>query len=185
MNDPPAIHETAIVEAGAEIGSDTRIWHHAHVRAGARIGSGCTIGKNVYVDTTVQIGSRTKVQNNVSIYQGVVVGDEVFIGPHAVFTNDRLPRATNAEWEVVPTTVRHGASIGANATIVCGNDIGRWAMVAAGSVVTRPVLDHQLVMGVPARPAGWVCRCGAVVSREADPPSSMECDACAHGGGGD
>jgi UDP-2-acetamido-3-amino-2,3-dideoxy-glucuronate N-acetyltransferase len=152
-----------------------------HVRATARIGAGCTLGKNVYVDAGAVLGDRVKVQNNVSIYQGVIVEDDVFLGPSCVFTNDRHPRATNENWEIVPTLVRTGASIGANATLVCGITVGTWAMVGAGSVVTRDVADHQLVIGNPARHAGWVCRCGRVASRSADQPDSLECDGCSGG----
>ncbi|HUZ21510.1 MAG TPA: acyltransferase [Acidimicrobiales bacterium] len=173
-----SIHETAIVEPGARIGTGTHVWHHSHVRDGAVIGRDCTLGKNVFVDATVVIGDRVKVQNNVSVYRGVTLEDEVFVGPSAVFTNDQLPRASSPDWQITPTLVREGASIGANATIVCGSEIGRWAMVGAGSVVTRSVAPHQLVVGVPARPAGWVCRCGAVVSREASRPASFECAGC-------
>jgi acetyltransferase-like isoleucine patch superfamily enzyme len=171
------IHETAIVEPGAQIGEGTAIWHHAHVRAGATIGRDCTIGKNVYVDSGVSIGHRVKIQNNVSVYAGVTIGDEVFVGPSAVFTNDLLPRAVGY-WAIMPTTVSNGASIGANATIVCGNEIGAYAMVGAGAVVTHSVADHCLVLGNPARPAGWVCRCGAVVSRSMDRPTDLRCPGC-------
>jgi UDP-2-acetamido-3-amino-2,3-dideoxy-glucuronate N-acetyltransferase len=169
---------TAVIEPGATIGSGTAVWHHAHVRTGAVIGSGCTLGKNVFVDEGVTIGDRVKVQNNVSIYRGVDVHDEVFLGPSCVFTNDLFPRAGNPSWELVATVVETGASVGANATIVCGHRLGAWCMVAAGSVVTRDVAPHQLVRGNPARPAGWVCRCGRLASREVDPPASFECDRC-------
>jgi acetyltransferase-like isoleucine patch superfamily enzyme len=172
-------HPTAVVEAGVRIGDDTRVWHHAHVRTGATIGSGCNLGKNVYVDSGAVLGDRVKVQNNVSVYSGVIVEDEVFLGPSCVFTNDRYPRATNPSWEVVPTLVRRGASIGANATIVCGTTIGAWACVGSGAVVTHDVDDHQLVLGSPARPCGWVCKCGVVVSR--DPthrPVDLRCEVC-------
>jgi UDP-2-acetamido-3-amino-2,3-dideoxy-glucuronate N-acetyltransferase len=172
------IHETAIVEPGTTIGPGTKIWHHSHVRSGATIGSACTLGKNVFVDRAVPIGNRVKIQNNVSVYRGVELADEVFVGPHVVFTNDRLPRAVNQGWTAIPTVVRLGASIGANATIVCGVEIGAWAMVGAGSVVTRSVQDHQLVMGVPAKPSGWVCQCGIVVSRSAARPESLRCGQC-------
>lgn len=172
------VHATAVVEDGAVIGDGTRIWHHAHVRAGARIGRDCVIGKNVYVDAGAVIGDRCKVQNNVSVYSGVTLGDEVFVGPSAVFTNDLLPRAQNPGWQVVETVVHHGASIGANATVVCGHVIGAWAMVAAGAVVTRDVADHQLVAGNPARHHGWVCRCGRVVSRALERPDDLRCAAC-------
>jgi len=150
MSAAPQIHETAVVEDGSEIGDGTRVWHHAHVR----IGSGC------------------KVQNNVSVYNGVTIGNDVFVGPSVTFTNDRVPRAFNAEWTITPTHVRDGASIGANATIVCGVTIGRFAMVAAGATVSRDVADFQLVAGTPARHLGWVDRDGTVVSREADQPQA-------------
>lgn len=164
------IHETAIVEDGASIGSGTAIWHHAHVRSGSMIGADCVLGKNVFVDTGAVIGDRCKVQNNVSVYDGVTLEDEVFVGPSAVFTNDRFPRAQNPDWEIVETLVRQGASISANATIRCGLSVGRWAVVGAGAVVTRDVADHQIVAGNPARHLGWACRCGRVASREVAPP---------------
>ena len=168
---------TSVVENGARIGPGTQIWHHAHVRADAQIGKDCTLGKGVYVDAGAIIGHRCKIQNNVSVYAGVRLDDEVFVGPSAIFTNDLRPRAANAQWTVVPTHVGSGASIGANATIVCGNDIGRHAMVAAGAVVTRPVRDHQLVAGNPAHHLGWVCWCGEVVSRDVDAPEDLSCAA--------
>lgn len=173
------VHPTAIVEPGATLGDGTSVWHHSHVRADATIGRGCTIGKNVYVDAGVHIGNRVKIQNNVSVYQGVSVGDDVFLGPSCVFTNDRYPRAVGA-WEVVATTVARGASVGANATIVCGVELGEWCVIGAGAVVTHDVLPHQLVLGNPARPAGWVCECGRVVSREIhEVPESWQCEHCA------
>ena len=153
-------HPTAVVEEGAEVGEGTRIWHFAHVRSGARVGRNCNIGKDVYIDAGAVVGDRVKIQNGVSVYRGVVIEDDAFVGPHAVFTNDRYPRSFNEDWELVPTLVRRGASIGANATIVCGVTIGRYAMVAAGAVVTRDVPDHGLVAGVPARLIGFVCFCG-------------------------
>ena len=172
------IHPSAVVESGATLGDGTSIWHHSHVRAGATIGQGCTLGKNVYIDVGVTIGSRVKIQNNVSVYQGVTVGDDVFLGPSCVFTNDRYPRAVG-DWQVVPTTVARGASVGANATIVCGIELGEWCVVGAGAVVTHDVLPHQLVLGNPARPAGWVCTCGRVVSRDPHAaPASLICEHC-------
>ena len=173
-----AAHDTALVEDGAEIGDGTRVWHHSHVRAGARIGSDVNLGKNVYIDSGVTIGDRVKVQNNVSVYHGVTIADDVFLGPSCVFTNDRYPRAVGA-WEVTATTVRRGASVGANATIVCGVTLGEWCAVGAGAVVTHDVLPHQLVLGNPARPAGWVCECGRVVSRDAGTaPDEFNCNVC-------
>ena len=172
---PAAAHDTAVIEQGARIGADTRVWHHAHVRAGAVVGSGCVLGKNVFVDAGAVIGDRCKIQNNVSVYTGVVLGQDVFVGPSAVFTNDLRPRASAGAWTVTPTAVHDGASIGANATIVCGTVLGRSSMVAAGSVVTRDVQPHQLVAGNPARHHGWVCACGEVVSRAAERPGDLRC----------
>jgi UDP-2-acetamido-3-amino-2,3-dideoxy-glucuronate N-acetyltransferase len=162
------IHPTADVSPQASIGNGTSIWNQAQVREGARVGAECVIGKNAYVDFDVRIGDRVKVGNNVSIFHGVTIEDGVFIGPHVCFTNDRLPRAVNPDgtpkgaddWEVSPTHVRHGASIGANATIVPGVTIGRWAMVGSGSVVTHDVGVQELVAGNPARRLGSVCVCG-------------------------
>ncbi|MEV0330102.1 acyltransferase [Micromonospora echinospora] len=166
------VHPSADVEEGARIGDGTKVWHLAHVRSTARIGGGCVIGRNVYVDSNVVIGDLCKVQNNVSVYQGVTLEDEVFVGPCAVFTNDFRPRAQNPDWQITPTMVRRGASIGANATLVCGIEVGEYAMIAAGSVVTRDVAPYQLVAGNPARPKGWVNEKGEVVSRDpANPPT--------------
>jgi len=170
------VHGSATVEAGAVIGRGTRIWHHAHVRDGAVIGDRCTLGKNVFVDKGVSIGNDVKVQNNVSVYVGVHIEDEVLVGPSAVFTNDRFPRATAADWQVSPTRVRRGASIGANATVVAGNDIGEWALVAAGAVVTRTVLPHEVVAGNPARGKGWICKCTA--TRVGANDHSLCCEKC-------
>jgi UDP-2-acetamido-3-amino-2,3-dideoxy-glucuronate N-acetyltransferase len=172
------VHESAIVEPDAVIGAGTKIWHHSHIRTGATIGEQCVLGKGVFVDAGVDIGRGVKIQNNVSVYRGVHLADEVFVGPSAVFTNDRFPRAASPDWEVVDTWVRHGASIGANATVVCGIEIGAWATVAAGSVVTRSVAPHELVAGNPARRLGWVCRCGRVLARTTDQLSATTCVAC-------
>jgi UDP-2-acetamido-3-amino-2,3-dideoxy-glucuronate N-acetyltransferase len=177
-------HETAVVEPGAKIGRRSRVWHHAHVRGGARVGDDCVLGKNVFVDSGASVGSRVKIQNNVSVYDGVTLEDEVFVGPGAVFTNDRFPRATSVDWEIVPTLVRRGASIGANATIVCGVEIGEWATIAAGAVLTRSVEDHELAAGNPARRIGWACECGRVVTREERRPADLRCDNCRGEAGG-
>lgn len=174
-----AVHSTVEVEPGAVIGAGTRVWRHAHIRAGAVIGTDCNIGANVFVDADVRVGDRVKVQNNVSLYAGVLLEDEAFVGPAAVFTNDRNPRATGT-WQLSPTFVRFGASVGANATVVCGIELGEHCLVAAGAVVTRSVLPHQLVLGNPARPAGWVCRCGTVVSRSSERPDDLRCESCVH-----
>ena len=136
------------------------------------------LGKNVYVDAGAVIGDRVKVQNNVSVYAGVTIADEVFVGPSVVFTNDLVPRAFNDDWKLTSTTVARGASLGAGSTIVCGHSIGQYSMVAAGAVVTRDVAAHQLVAGNPARHHGWICRCGAVVSRAETAPASFDCNEC-------
>ncbi|MEM4830176.1 MAG: acyltransferase [Zestosphaera sp.] len=154
------VHPTAIIEEDVEIGEGTRIWHFVHVRKGSRIGRNCNIGKDVYIDAGVKIGNNVKIQNFVSVYRGVTLEDDVFVGPHATFTNDIYPRSFNVEWEVIPTIVRRGASIGANATIICGVTIGEYAMVGAGAVVTKDVPPHGLVLGNPARLVGFVCFCG-------------------------
>jgi acetyltransferase-like isoleucine patch superfamily enzyme len=145
------IHETANVSADAKIGAGSKIWINVQVREAASIGKNCIISKDVYIDHGVQIGDDCKIQNSVSVYQGVTIGDHVFIGPNACFTNDKVPRAFNSEWKVSETKVEKGASIGANATIVCGITIGEYAMVAAGSVVTKNVQPYSLVMGNPAK----------------------------------
>jgi UDP-3-O-[3-hydroxymyristoyl] glucosamine N-acyltransferase len=162
------IHPTADVSAQAEIGEGTSIWHQAQVREEVRIGRSCIIGKGSYVDAGVVMGDNVKVQNYVSIYYGVTLEDGVFCGPHCVFTNDKRPRAINAdgtlktadEWVLSETLVKKGAAIGANAVIVCGVTVGAWAMIGAGSVVTHDVPDHGLVCGNPARLIGFVCACG-------------------------
>jgi UDP-2-acetamido-3-amino-2,3-dideoxy-glucuronate N-acetyltransferase len=168
---PAYVHPSANVEDGAVVGSGTKVWHLSHLRSGATVGAGCNLGRNVYVDPGVTIGDRCKIQNNVSVYVGVTIEDEVFVGPSAVFTNDFTPRATNEDWVITPTLVKRGASICANATIVCGKTIGEYAMVAAGAVVTKDVESHRLVAGNPARPIGWVNRLGQVVSRDAERPA--------------
>lgn len=167
------IEDTALIEEGAKVGKGVKIWHYAHIRKGARIGDNTIIGRNVQVDCDVSVGSGCKIQNGVSVYSGVALEDDVFVGPFAVFTNDLRPRAFNKTWKITPTVVHKGASIGANATIVCGNDIGEYAMVAAGSVVTKPVQPYQLVAGVPARHFGWVNKDGEVVSKAAERPAGI------------
>jgi acetyltransferase-like isoleucine patch superfamily enzyme len=171
------VHPTAVVEGGAVIGAGTRIWHGSHIREGSRLGADCTIGFCVYVDTGVVIGDRCKIQNQVSIYRGVVLEDEVFVGPSAVFTNDRHPRAVSPDWKIVETRVRRGVSIGANATVVCGVELGPWSMIAAGAVVRTDVPAHALMVGIPARLRGWVCRCGRLLARH-DEPFPEVCAAC-------
>src|SRR5213594_898786 len=159
------VHPTAEVSPRASVGEGTQIWHWVQIREGARIGRNCRIGKDVYIDADVVLGDRCKVQNFATIYRGVRIGDRVFVGPHVCFTNDVYPRAVSPDWEVVPTAVESGASIGANATILCGITIGRNAMVAAGAVVTGDVPAHALVAGVPAKLVHWVCECGRSLDR--------------------
>lgn len=160
------------------MGDGTRVWHHAHVRDGAVIGADCVLGHGVYVDSGAIVGDRVKLQNHVNVYAGVTIDNDVFVGPSATFTNDLVPRAFNETWVMTKTTVAEGASIGANATIVCGTELGRFCMVAAGATVTRSVDDHQLVGGTPARPMGWVCQCGRVVTRDAEKPADLRCLTC-------
>lgn len=165
MGQPPekpfVAHPLSVVEDGATIGPGTRVWHFAHVRKGAVIGRDCIIGKDAYIDTEVVMGDGCKVQNGANLYKGLTMGSKVFVGPAAQFTNDLFPRAEL--WDdsrLVRTTVKDGASIGSNATIVCGITIGRYATVGAGAVVTKDVPDHGLVLGNPARLRGFVCTCG-------------------------
>ena len=154
------IHSTAEVSDKATIGDGTIVWHGVQIREGARLGRFCRIGKDAYIDADVVLGDRCKVQNFATIYKGVTIGNRVFIGPHVCFTNDLYPRADSSDWRITPTKVDDGASIGANATILCGVVIGRSAMVAAGAVVTKDVPPQALVAGVPATAIGWVCECG-------------------------
>ena len=144
----------------AKIGDGTKIWNLAQIREDCEIGENCIISKNVYIDTKVVIGNRVKIQNNVNIYHGVIVEDDVFLGPSMTFTNDFYPRAFNSDWKITKTYIKKGASIGANATIVCGNTIGEFAMIGSGSVVTKDVPAYALVAGNPAKQIGWVCQCG-------------------------
>ena len=158
------VHPSSYVDEPCEIGAQTVIWHFCHVMAHSRIGRGCRIGQNVVISPGVRLGDNVKIQNNVSIYSGVTLENDVFCGPSMVFTNIRTPRSAfprNRPEDHRPTLVRRGASIGANATIVCGHTIGQWALIGAGAVVTRDVPPYALVYGNPARVAGWVCQCGA------------------------
>jgi UDP-2-acetamido-3-amino-2,3-dideoxy-glucuronate N-acetyltransferase len=171
-------HETAVIDDGAAVGAGTKIWHFCHVMAGARVGAGCVLGQNVFIASGADVGDACRLQNNVSVYDGVALEAEVFVGPSAVFTNVRTPRAGISRRDAFVTTrVGRGATIGANATIVCGVVIGRYALVGAGAVVTRDVPAHALVTGVPARRAGWACLCGHRL--RAAGPRRWRCDACA------
>lgn len=164
----PFVHPTAIIDEGATVGDDTKIWHFSHVMGGARIGRRCVLGQNAFVAGGVTVGDGCKIQNNVSLYDGVVLEDDVFVGPSAVFTNVSTPRAfVSRRDEYRTTVVERGASIGANATIVCGHRVGAYALVAAGAVVTHDVPAYALVAGVPARRIGWVCRCGERLASDA------------------
>ena len=157
----PIIHSTAIVDAGAILGDNCRVWHFAHISAGARIGAGCSFGQGVFVGNDVIIGDNVKIQNNVSVYDAVTLEDDVFCGPSMVFTNVYNPRsAVTRKHEYRTTLVRQGATLGANCTIVCGVTIGQYAFVGAGAVVNRDVPDYALTVGVPARQIGWTSRHG-------------------------
>lgn len=173
----PYIHKSSYIDDGAVIGEGTSIWHFCHIQSGARIGKGCVLGQNVNVANNVVIGDQVKIQNNVSVYEGVELEDGVFCGPSCVFTNDLTPRARYPKGPQAykKTLVKEGASIGANATIVCGNTIGKNAMVAAGAVVTKDVPDHALMAGVPARQIGLACTCGEVL------PQNLKCASCGRG----
>ena len=159
------IHSTANISPDAHIGEGTKIWINVQVREQADIGTNCILSKDVYIDQAVLVGNNCKIQNSVSVYQGVTIEDDVFIGPNVTFTNDKVPRAFNVDWKITPTIVKRGASIGANATIVCGIVIGEYAMVAAGSVVTKDVLPYTLVMANPARQVALIDKAGNVVTR--------------------
>ena len=173
------VHPSAIVDSGTTVGAGTKIWHFCHVTTGATIGEKCSLGQNVYVGPKVSIGNNVKIQNNVSVYEGVTLEDDVFCGPSMVFTNVTNPRShVSRKHEFKTTRVKRGASIGANATVVCGHDVGRYAFIAAGSVVTKHVPDFALMMGVPARVAGWMCACGVRLSFGAKAEGSATCKEC-------
>lgn len=173
------IHETAVIDEGAMIGDGTRIWHFSHISAGATIGRHCNIGQNVFIANGVKIGDYVKIQNNVSVYEGVVLEDYVFCGPSMVFTNVRTPRCEyprNTTKDYVTTIVKRGASIGANATIVCGTTLGKCAFVGAGAVVTKDVPDYAMVYGNPAQIQGYMCACGDTIADKTE--NGVHCDRC-------
>lgn len=179
MIDPTArVHETADLEAGVSVGAGTAVWHRVQLRTGVRVGSECIIGRDAFIDEGVTIGNRVKIQNAALVYHGVTVEDGVFIGPGAILTNDRYPRAITStgdlakggDWQVSPITLREGCSIGAGAVVVAGVDVGKYATVGAGAVVTKDVTNYALVAGSPARRIGWVCACGErLVDSNGDP----------------
>ena len=168
------VHPTSIIDSDVEIGEGTKVWYFCHIQTGARIGKNCSFGQNVNVSNNVKIGNYVKVQNNVSIYEGVELEDYVFCGPSCVFTNDLTPRAKYPKGHSAykTTVVKEGASIGANATVVCGHTIGKWALIGAGAVVTTNVLAHAVMLGVPAKRAGWACECGEILSE------NLNCKKC-------
>jgi len=176
VTEPAFVHPSSVVDDDVSIGAGTKIWFFCHVQRGAIIGEGCILGQNVNIDSQVVVGDRVKIQNNVSVYRGVTIEDDCFLGPSCVFTNVINPRAhVERKDEFRPTRVGKGATVGANATVVCGNNLGRYSMVAAGAVVTHSVPDHALVLGMPARLAGWVCRCGEKLTLQGE---SSTCAAC-------
>ena len=168
------VHPTSIIDDNVEIGEGTKVWHFCHIQSGARIGNNCSFGQNVNVSNNVIVGNGCKVQNNVSLYEGVELEDWVFCGPSCVFTNDLTPRAKYPKGNVgyKKTVIKTGASIGANATIVCGHTVGEWALIGSGAVVTKNVPSHALMLGVPAVQKGWVCECGELLK------SGLTCNKC-------
>lgn len=168
------VHESSYIDDGVEIGEGTKIWHFCHIQKGAQIGENCSLGQNVNVSNNVKIGNGCKLQNNVSVYEGVELEDFVFCGPSMVFTNDLTPRAKYPKGRegYKKTLLKTGATVGANATIVCGNTLGKWCMVASGAVVTKDVKNYALMAGVPAKQIGWVCECGEVLK------SGLTCEKC-------
>lgn len=168
------VHESSYIDKGALISKGCKIWHFCHIQSNAKLGEKCIIGQNVNIANDVQIGNGVKIQNNVSIYKGVRLENWVFCGPSCVFTNDIIPRAKypKGEEDYLETLVKEGASLGANSTIVCGHTIGRWAFVAAGSVVINDIPDYAIVVGNPARQIGWICECGQRLS------NNLQCIYC-------
>jgi UDP-2-acetamido-3-amino-2,3-dideoxy-glucuronate N-acetyltransferase len=179
MPDGYFAHESAYVDDGADIGADTKVWHFSHIMSGAKVGRSCNIGQNVVISPGVTIGDNVKIQNNVSVYTGVVLEDDVFCGPSVVFTNVINPRShVSRRHEYQQTLVGRGASLGANSTIVCGHNVGRYAFVGAGAVVTRDIPDYALAVGNPARISGWMCQCGLKLATGTTPPAHARCASC-------
>ncbi|MCX5642468.1 MAG: acyltransferase [Candidatus Omnitrophica bacterium] len=174
------IHPTAEVFANAKIGRGTKIWNLTQLRVDCVVGKNCSLGKGVYIDCQVKIGNNVKIQNGVSVYRGVTIEDDVFIGPHAIFTNDLYPRSFHKNWQIVPTLIKKGASLGAGSVTICGNTVGKYAMVGAGSVITKDVPDHALVVGNPGRIIGFVCKCGHRLKTAAEKEVTvrMKCESC-------
>ena len=180
MSDSPRYyaHPSSFIDEGATVGDGTKIWHFCHVSPGARVGERCVLGQNVYVGGRALIGNDVRIQNNVSVYDSVVLDDHVFVGPSAVFTNVINPRSeVSRKDEYLPTRVKRGASIGANATVVCGATIGEYAFIGAGAVVRGDVRPHALMLGVPARQRGWMCRCGVRLEASSS-GGRVTCAAC-------
>ena len=172
------VHPSSFIDDGVEVGERTKIWHFSHILGGTKIGDHCVIGQNVMIGPDVTVGNRCKIQNNVSLYKGVTLEDEVFCAPSCVFTNVITPRAfIERKDEYRPTVVKRGATIGANATVICGHTIGRYALIGAGAVLTKDVPDYALVIGVPAKQVGWVCQCG-VPLKNADGKNILTCKRC-------
>ncbi|MFN3411502.1 MAG: acyltransferase [Exilispira sp.] len=170
------VHESSYVDEGASIGEGTKIWHFSHIMKNAKIGKNCSLGQNVNVGSKAIIGNNVKIQNNVSVYDDVIIEDDVFCGPSMVFTNVINPRAfIERKNEYRKTVVKKGASIGANATIVCGVQIGQYALIGAGAVVVKDVPDHALMVGVPAKQIGWVCKCGVTLKKEGNQYYCPQC----------
>ena len=172
------IHPSAEVDGKAKLGEGTKVWNQAQIRERAVLGEKCIVGTGAHIGKGVKVGDRVKIENLATLFEGVEIGDDVFIGPHVAFTNDLVPRAFNRDWKVVPTKVEKGASIGTNSTIICGITIGEYSMVGAGSVVTRDVPNHALVYGNPAKQAGFVCRCGHKAEVKSREPLILKCSKC-------
>lgn len=177
------VHESSYLDENVTVGEGTKIWHFCHIQSGVSVGNNCVLGQNVNIGMGVKIGNGVKIQNNVSVYTGVTLEDYVFCGPSCVFTNDLTPRAKYPKDSSVykKTIVQMGASIGANATVVCGNSIGRWALVGAGAVVASDVPDYAVVIGVPARVVGWVCECGIQLGEDLQCSCGRKYQKCGNG----